>query len=568
MTVWQTLAAVEWIWFAALLVILGSLTARALLPIRRALKGQGTWRTLRWILLGSLVLNLAGIWWGLPGNWVAIELTPEAVLYGLAQHYSHGWFDAYPPFHYYVLSTVLSPTLLLSWLGRINLLDTSTYVLLAVSCRLVSVAAACGIVVAVCMSGTIAFGPRAGVLAAGVFALVAPFLYYAKTANVDVPYLFWFAVSMVIYLRLLDRLRLRDFVLFAMCATFSVCTKDQAYGMYLLMPVPIVAQIARANRQSGMARPIWHALVDRRLIAAAVTSAVLFAVIHNLVFNLGGFRDHVAFIVGPGSVLFQAFDATLAGRLELARLSVHLIQESFGWPFFVAAGIGLAVAAIDRQRRLMAVWLLVPAVSYYFGFINVVIYNYDRFVLPICFVLAMFAGLALDRFVRWGHALRAWRITLVASAFAYTALYAATVDVLMMGDSRYQAQRWLAAHVRPDDVVASVFGSEYLPRLQEFHHADIGAIEDLRRERPAFYVLNVDYGRAVPADSSTGALIAGLEQGTLGYRPVLVVRRPSPWPWLIGAHRDLTGPRHETRVFSILRDINPTIEIFERDRKS
>ncbi len=560
----RALAAIEWIWVATVLAVIGRLAVRALLPVRNALTRDGTWPALRWILLGSAVLNLAGIWWGLPGNWVAIEVTPRALLDGLALHYSHGWFDAYPPFHYYLLSTVISPTLLLTWLGRLDLYGESTYTLLMLSCRLVSIAAACGIVIAVCMSATRAFGPRAGVLAAAVFALVAPFVYYAKTANVDVPYIFWFAVSMVIYLRLLDRLRMRDFVLFAICATLSVCTKDQAYGMYLLMPLPIVAQIARANRQAGIARPLWRALVDRRLIAAALTAAVLFAVIHNLAFNLGGFRDHVAFILGPGSMKYQAFDATVAGRLELARLSMHLIQESFGWPFFVVAGIGLGIAALSRRLQLMTVWLVVPAVSYYFGFIDVVVYNYDRFVLPICFVLAMFAGLGLDRFVRWGQAGRYWRSAVVACAFAYTLLYSATVDVLMIGDSRYAVEHWLAAHVERGDLVGSIFGSEYLPRLQPFRQMDIGTVEDLHRRHPSFYVLNADYARAVHPDSPTGELVSGLEQGTLGYRRVLAARRTSPWPWLVGAHPDLTGPRPETRVFSILRNINPTIEVFQR----
>jgi hypothetical protein len=215
----------------------------------------------------------------------------------------------------------------------------------------------------------------------------------------------------------------------------------------------------------------------------------------------------------------------------------------------------------------MATWLLVPAVSYYFGFINVVVYNYDRFVLPICFVLAIFAGLALDRFLRWGDSGRNWRTAAVACVFAYTLLYSGTVDVLMIRDSRYEAERWLAAHVDREDVVASVFGSEYLPVLQDLRQTDIGTIEDLQHKRPAYYVLNIDYARAVAADSPTGELIAGLGNGTLGYRRVLTVRRESPWPWLIGAHPDLTGPRLETRVFSILRNINPTIEIFQREGK-
>ena len=70
-------------------------------------------------------------------------------------------------------------------------------------------------------------------------------------------------------------------------------------------------------------------------------------------------------------------------------------------------------------------------VSYISGFINVILYNYDRFVLPMCFVLAIFGGLTLDRVlsqtVRW----RRLGSGVVAAAFAYTLLYAGTVDVLM-----------------------------------------------------------------------------------------------------------------------------------------
>ena len=68
----------------------------------------------------------------------------------------------------------------------------------------------------------------------------------------------------------------------------------------------------------------------------------------------------------------------------------------------------------------------------------------------------------------------------------------------------------------------------------------------------------------MPADTEWGKMIAGLEDDTLGYRRVARFREPSPWPWLPAAHPDLVGPRDETIVFSTLRNINPTIEIFER----
>src|SRR5207244_528621 len=149
---------------------------------------------------------------------------------------------------------------------------------------------------------------------AALFAVVTPFLYYAKFANVDVPYIFWWAVSMAIYLRLLQTLRLRDFVLYAATATLSVCTKDQAYGLYVLPPVVIVWQLWRAHRAAGASAPLLRALIDRRLIAAAIPAAVLFAAIHNLLFNLSGFRDHVQFLVGPGSANYRIYEPTFRGH--------------------------------------------------------------------------------------------------------------------------------------------------------------------------------------------------------------------------------------------------------------
>jgi len=92
---------------------------------------------LRRILLASLALNLLGVWWGLPGKWAPIELLPEYVMGGLQQHFSHGWFDAYPPLHYFVLTVAMSPFMALSWCCRVSLDDSYTRMVLVN--RLVSV---------------------------------------------------------------------------------------------------------------------------------------------------------------------------------------------------------------------------------------------------------------------------------------------------------------------------------------------------------------------------------------------------------------------------------------------
>ena len=561
------LALSEWVWVGLLLLWCAWAVRPLVTRLRVFLERSGAWPALGWILAGSLILNLAGIGWGLPGSWVPIELKPEYVLEGLSQHFSHGWFDAYPPFQYYVLTVAMSPVLLLSYLGRITVDGADVHTFTIVIFRLLSVAAAAGTLIATCLCGTQAFGKSAGLFAAGILGLTAPFLYYAKTANVDVPYLFWFALSLMFYLRLLDTSRTRDYLLFAATATLAVCTKDQAYGLYLLAPPAIIQQLWRENRQAGLAHPLWRAFLNRRLALAAITAAVLFAACHNLLFNFAGFMDHVRFLTGNGSTPYRMFEPTAAGRLELLRFTVYVIEVSLGWPLFLVSVTGLLVAAATPRLRRMAIWLVLPVVSYYLGFINVILYNYDRFVLPVCLVLALFGGLALDFFLtaRGGLSGRAWRVTGVILIFAYTLLYAGTVDVLMLGDSRYAVEDWANAHVGHDDFIAVTGLQEYRPRFDNLRWLDIGDVVTLERDRPLYFVLNADYAREVRPWTSWGKLIGGVQDGALGYRLVGRFRRSSPWPWLPGAHPDLVGPRQETPVYSTLRNINPTIDIFRRD---
>jgi hypothetical protein len=559
-----SLEASEWVWVAVLLLTAGAFAWPWAVRLRDWLRQNTEWRLFRWLLAGSLVINLVGVWWGLPGRWVQIELSPQYVLGGLAQHFSHGWFDAYPPFHYYVLSAASSPALLLNALGRISFETVGGYTLLVVISRLVSITAALGVVIATCVCGAYAFGRRAGLWAAAIIALTTPFVYYSKTANVDVPYLFWFALSLVFYVRLLDRVRCQDAVMFALTATLAICTKDQAYGLYLLAPLAVGYQIGRANQQAGLARPYWRAAVDRRILLPLVAAATLFAACYNLAFNAGGFLNHVRFITGPGSVDYRVFEPTLRGRLALLRLTGHLIEVSLGWPLLLVSLTGLTLAAATRRQRPVAAWLALPVISYYLGFINVVLYNYDRFVLPICVVLALFGGFAVDRALTAGRNGRGLRALGVAGVFAYTLLYAATVDVLMVRDSRYAVEEWLRTHVAHDAWIGVAGPPELLPRLEDYSTLAIGASDQLERERPPYFVVNADYARAATLEP-WGQLVVGVQRGSLGYRLAFRCRQPAPWPWLPGAHPDLVGPREETVVFSTLRNINPTIEVFRSE---
>jgi len=522
-------------------------------------------RALACVVAASLVLSIVGVWWGVPSEWAGDEIGPVTVLNAIEHRFSGGWFDRYPPLQMEILSVVFSPLLILQHARLLYLSEVAEFGALLLLSRLVSIAAAAGTIVAVFRAGREAFGIRQGLLAAAAFALLTPFLYYAKTANPEVPYVFWFTVSLIFYLRLNRTLALRDFLGFAVAATLSVCTKDQAYGLYLLTPLAIAHRLWEAHRSSGSPRPLFDAVTDRRLWIAAGTALVLFTIVHNIVINPSGFPTHLRDITGPGQQGYQMVDTTIPGRLALARIVIELNQRSWGWPLWTAAIAGLVFAVSQQSTRRAAILLTVVVVSYYIGFINVVRYAFDRYLLPICVVETLFIGFALDLLLRVSDrsAPRLARAA-IGLALLYTGLYAGTVDVLMVRDGRYAAEQWLRSR-HADRLVGIMFPATVLPRLRDFAVAELHSVNELRDAKPAFFLLNADYARAVPGNRPEAILASGLQHQTLGYRLAFRTHAPPPWPWLPSPHPNLVGPRDEVPVLSVLTQVNPTIEIYERD---
>jgi hypothetical protein len=560
----RSVPAVFWLWLAALGVAVWSAAHRSVARAALAVVSDRTLLALACIIVGAFALDAAGVWWGVPSFWAGDEIAPKPVLIGLSQHFSGGWFNRYPPLQFYILSAVFSPWLAMQSLGVMHLpgrLQEPAFLLLS---RCVSLAAATGTLIAIYKCGVEAFGRRTGVFAAAMFALLTPFVYYSKTANPEVPYIFWIAVSLVFYLRVLRTPALRELILFSCAAVLAVCTKDQAFAVYLLTPLPIVYRVWESNRERGIAHPLRRAVLNWRLGIAAVVAAALFAACYLLPFNATGFIRHVQDIVGPGSEGYRMVEPGINGRLKLLALTAGLDLRSWGWPLCLASVIGFGIALTEKRHRRLALCLALAAASYYLGFIDIILYNYDRYLLPICVVQALFGGVAFDRLLGLSAApARTWRVAVIAGVFAYSFLYAATVDVLMVRDSRYTAEAWLRVHAGEDHLIGTVFPLVVLPRLHDMESIDIGSIDTLRRWTPSYFVLNADYARAVAPDTPAGQLVSGLRDETLGYRLAFRYRAPAPWPWLPGADPDLVGRRLGTSV-SFLRAINPTMEIFQR----
>jgi len=515
------------------------------------------------VVLGvSLLLDVWGVGWGLAGeySWAPDEVLPASVRAGVQQHFSHGWHEKYGPFHFALLAGAYEPVILASRLGAVRTEGAELERRLALAGRLLSLLMAAGTVWLVARIGRELGDEWAGILAAALTALAAPFVYYAKTSNLDGPYLFWFALSLLFYVRLLESHRIADYALFAASAAAAVATKDQAYGLYVLtVPVILVSLHARKQREEGPAG-ILATLGDRRFLALAALGVGVLLLLDNVVFNPRGFLAHLRLIAGPASQPFRMFSGDLAGHLALARQTLRHLLFAMGAPALAVGAAGVAFALARPREHARWLYLLVPAVSYLATFIHVVLYGYDRFVLPLCLVLSLFAGRLLALGGRAGPPLSTLTAAGTAATLVYSLALAASVDRLLVRDSRYDVERWLARTVPPGALVAAVGPLEYLPRFDGLRWRRLGpSVARLVQVHPDYVVVNADY--AARADPGTGEreLYDGLFAGRLGYRLALRDRTPPGWSLIDPAALAREGP---DRIFSNLDKADPEICVF------
>jgi Dolichyl-phosphate-mannose-protein mannosyltransferase len=518
------------------------------------------------LLAASLGLNAVGIGWGLPSRygWAPDELVPGDVLEARARSFSSGWHSKYPPLQYYLLASVYAPMLKAKGpvptpIASAAAVSDALYARLFLASRGVSLLMALGLLIAVFLTGRATAGPATAFFAAALVATMPPFAFYAKLANLDVPSLFWWAASLALLVRLLKRHRLVDYLMFATAAVLAICTKDQTYGLYILVIPWILWSRARFEGQTGFLGAL-RAAGRRELLAALALGLVLFAAVHNLVSNFDGFRAHLSLITGSASRDFREVPGDLSGQLSLFAQTVANLRFTLGSPAFAACLVGVGVAFRRREVEWPPLALLIPALSYYVFFLGVVLYSYDRFVLPIAILLAFFGGSVLA----WAWDTRLWWARVgVALLLAHGLGRSLSLDAAMTKDARYAAEGWLKEHASPPALVSPIGPLEYLPRMEGLYARPLGpSVARVQKVQPRFVVVSADYAERADPGTAEHDLYSRLENGELGYRRVFAYRFDSPW--LLLKTQDLLD-RPGALVRSNLGKVNPEIRIYERD---
>lgn len=406
---------------------------------------------------------------------------------------------------------------------------------------------------------------RAALWAALWTALTAEMAFFGKLGNLDLPYTFWFALSLVPYLGILDHGRRRDYLGFGFTAALAITTKDQVIGAYVLPGLRILALHARRSAAGGGPFGLrLRRFLDARLLGLVAVLATTFALVNDLVFNPRGFLAHVDYYIhGEGAMVNPGFSlgAELAQLLSFGKAVVH----AMGLPLALLAAAGLAGLAVARWTR--ARWLLLPLASYYLFMMLPVVYTDTRFSLPALVLLYPGAGWLAARL--WnppalaadapatagtsgavgaaGSGRRRGGRTIVLAVAVYSLLYSLNVGLAMRGDTRYAAEAFIRRNIPPGEPVVAMDESRYLPRLETMGLTQLSVVDwrDLDDpEEQADALADIDAARwivlsdkaAAKQTGEAGALRDRLLGGSAGFVVAWEGRSAAPMDaWLPGA---------------------------------
>jgi hypothetical protein len=514
--------------------------------------GRHVDRGLVTVVLLAAALNVLGVGWGLPLTgthaWDVDAVAPMGPLIAakrmlLDDWWNSGYFNKFPMGHFFLLMAAYAPYVGYLWLtGGLHrpsevypfgLEDPQTALtVLTVIARSVSALMGVGIVILVYVTARRLGGRLAAFLSALTIVCSPPFIFYAQTGNVDTPSLFWCALALFAFGRILTgTCELRNYVLLGVAAGMAAATKEQTAGLFLLMPLSVViAHTGHAHPGPHPPTAFLRSLVDRRLLAGLVASVATFVVATHLVFNWDGNLVRLRMrLFGEHPIYGDSHPGNLVGPVGPVHGMAEIVRhtaESMNPALFATAVAGLVLLC---PRHRWARHFALAAVGYAALAVSMMHFIAARFVMEVILVLAFFVGPTLAMLWRWSVAHSRALVAAIVLLWVYSFAYGVEVDYLLVRDARYDAERWLREHA-PNTRIEAFSAPTYLPRFPG--HVDVrysemtaGELAGLAERAPEFLVLSSAFSRRFARETETAALLAGLMRGDFGYRPILVFRR-------------------------------------------
>lgn len=558
-----------------------------------------TWRRRLGIFLLAMLVYLPASSWGIPyatsreraDPWGVDDAAPLGALAQLHDVLTPGAPEernlGYPLMHSFLLVAAFAPYLAYLKVtgdfgtpaadypfGFAHPIDAIR--ILAFIARLLSVMLAAGIVVAAYEIGVLLWGRAEGPWTAAFVLLTYPMMYYSRTANVDVPVLFFTALALVAFVRcLVLGLTRRRIIALGVLAGLALATKEPSVASFIAIPLVLLVVGRRAAPPHS-----WGELLRWGAIGAASTIAA-YAIGSGAIVDPERWWAHIRFaqervgdIVTGDTAFMTHFPATLEGNVRLlGRITRHL-ADALSLPGLVLGVAGIAVALRRSPRSL---WFAVPIVTYLLVLFVSARNSQLRYIMPAAFGLAVFGGYAAAQARAASHRLvRMAGVATAAFALAVLGLRAADLTHAMLNDSRYEAGRWFTSVTRAGDRI-EYFGSTqknpHLPaevelvRAIEYHGAAQPAdrspqaaarIRTTWAERQSRFVVLMPDHSSLPDEPFPATcppeIFHDLEEGRLGYVPVKHFETSALLPWVRRPPLDYPVVNPPIRIYALSGD--------------
>lgn len=518
-------------------------------------------RTFLVAALVGLAMSAAHLGYGLPAHdpWSPDENTPLHTLAGSRAGFAD-WNLRWPPMHLYLMAAALAPFDWAARLFELPLGDVAVTSLMLAVTRLFGLLTLGATLLLVFDVARLVSDRRTGCFAVLFLALSPVVVHFGPLAHLEIPHLFWMAASLWAWVRLVGDPSPTAFAVFGATVGFSLATKDQAYGFYLAAPFACLAVIRRSRTD----RRWLNVLGDRRVAVLGAATVGAFALGHGLPWHVDRFIAHVQFMMGREVGTFQMFPATSTGHVELLVATARSLVWAAGVPLTVASLAGCAVALRSRDERWLLMWLI-PLATYYVGFLAVILYVYDRFLIGFLPVVAVLGGVGLRAILDARDLAPAVRLGVPALLVGMAIVGAAAQNVVFHRDPRGPAGEWLASHVPCGTSIGVVYNPQYVPALDCYDVRPFFAshIDGMVRW-PDYLVLNEAYMARLRRTPSGGRFLRQLEAGELDFRLVFrALGTPPPWAPLYWEERFRNG--REDSQTTLDKPLN-AIEVWERKR--
>lgn len=538
------------------------------------------------LALAAALVYLPLIGWGLPDATTAARVKTYAVdellpLDALAE--MHNTFVVskpdrnygYPWWHYFELAVVQAPYVAyLKLTGQISgsataypygLSDPATALrVLTLVGRLLSVVMGAGVVVSAYFFSRILWDHRTGVLAACLTMLSYLQVYYSRVGNPDVALVFWSAIGLVAFAKILkDGLTTPRAVCLGIAAGLAMGAKDQ--GLVVFLPLGIALLFRRLNAGPDGR---YH---FKPLVYGLLAACGSYLVATGMLVDPKRHLLHVYYLFfAPSEVTWMPFyhpalPKTFDGILEMIRRTGAGLSATMSLPVLLAS-VGGAFVALRTAPRYLVLLLPIPTLFLILTLPTGTV-GY-RYFYPLTVMIDAFAAVALVwigiKYSRWAM------VGLCAIVIGWRALVVADLSYAQLNETRLLAADWFRANAKSGDVVEYFGVEQYLPQLptdvptrriakREAWKRETGhggyVLDYLKREGPRFIYVTPDHSSQPGMEHSADCppeVYRALLNGTAGYRLAAQFATPTLLPF------GLTRPRLD------YPSVSPPVRIFEK----